>query len=673
MKKKVLYLVLYLLFALCLPVFADTGIKVVVDNIELTFDVPPVNQNGRLLVPVRAIFEALGAEVDWDKETQTVTAVKGETEVKLIVGGAAVKNGIPVTIDVPASNISGRVLVPLRFVSEALGAEVSWSDANQCAYISDINAVAMKIHEDAWLEVASKAAYNPNYKYALYASRSLTVKNPEYYLKGDDLFDKYFRTLSERYYLERTQNTQEQDRIFEDIEKNSGNKFNWETSFDIKNHRKVGYNIYHTEAFLPYIDMRMHFMGSALKGTDWQATSISKAEFLYFKYHDKKPYLLFTEDGTAYTYLSSDGKLLNDDGSTAEKVVGKLALVFNEEKVWYPLMDRDDRGSDTTLAGIVGKYSTGDGLPELTETEKSIVQYLKQNTGLSGDLDQTWALFFAGKLHMEDWRWHYSIYSKLCPDYASVTNTNRAPMLLLARDSFVGHISNLVCPATSYLASIAKLQVLLESQNDNSGDQIAMVGMAITREYFKYVDTELYGKGTSLLITSEPENYYFNMDDTYLAKVGMCLYGSIEDMSILTVADLKDVEYFSAAIEWATMSSAHVITPVYYKNSKGSFENLRWGNGDYLATNRYKPTLTSVINNKGWILIAEASYFNKPQNQILTNMSEAEAINTLKRIAELSPDAFVTTKINPPNPSEGIPITEFIENIQDYRIIRYDW
>ncbi len=672
MKKKVLCLTLFLLFALCLPAYADTGIKVVVDNTELAFDVPPVNQNGRLLVPVRAIFEALGAEVDWDKETQTVAAVKGKTEIKLVVGGTAVKNGSPVTIDVPATNISGRVFVPLRFVSEALGAEVAWSDTNQCAYISDINAIAMKIHEDAWLDVASKAAYNPNYKYALYASRSLAVRHPEYYLKGDDLFDKYFRTLSERYYLERTQITQEQDRIFEDIEKNPGSKFNWDTSFDIKNHRKVGYNIYHTEAFLPYIDMRMHFMGSALKGTDWQATSISKAEFLYFKYHDKKPYLLFTEDGTAYTYLSSDGKLLSDDGSTAENVAGKLVLVFNEEKVWYPLMERDDRGSDTALAGIVGKYLTGDGLPELTDVEKRIVQYLKQNTGLSGDLDQTWALFFAGKLHMQDWRRYSAIYSKICPGYGPIERTNTAPMVLLVRDAYIINISNLICPAASNTAAYARFLITLEALQDQTGRYIQYLGGKIAAEYLKYIDTKLFGYGTYLLITNRSENYFFNMDDTYYAKVSNCLYGSIQNTAILTLADLSEVEYYTLSMNDLNKSGGHAVTAVYYKQSIGSFDNRRWRSGDYLVSPA-KPTLTAVINNRGWILLVEASYFNKPQNQILTNMSEPEAINTLKRIAELSPGALITTKINPPNPSEGISIAEFVENIQDYKIIRYDW
>ena len=109
--------------------------RVVVNGQGLTFDVPPVIEQGRTLVPLRAIFEALGAGVNWDDSTQTVTATKGGMEIKLVIGGLAYKNGQPVALDVPAKIVNGRTLVPLRFVSEALGASVWWNDAAQTVTI----------------------------------------------------------------------------------------------------------------------------------------------------------------------------------------------------------------------------------------------------------------------------------------------------------------------------------------------------------------------------------------------------------------------------------------------------------------------------------------------------------------------------------------------------------
>lgn len=105
---------------------------VFLDGRQLSFEVQPIIENGRTLVPLRAIFEALGASVSWDGNTQTVTAIKSGTEIKLVIGQTtAYKNGVAVKLDVPSKVVEGRTLVPLRFVSEALGAQVFWNGDKQ--------------------------------------------------------------------------------------------------------------------------------------------------------------------------------------------------------------------------------------------------------------------------------------------------------------------------------------------------------------------------------------------------------------------------------------------------------------------------------------------------------------------------------------------------------------
>ncbi len=105
-------------------------VAVVVDGKALTMDVKPVLEANRVLVPLRAIFEALGAEVGWDGKTGTVTAARGNNRIQLVIGNTtALKDGARVTLDVPAMIIDGRTLVPLRFISEALGAKVDWRAA----------------------------------------------------------------------------------------------------------------------------------------------------------------------------------------------------------------------------------------------------------------------------------------------------------------------------------------------------------------------------------------------------------------------------------------------------------------------------------------------------------------------------------------------------------------
>lgn len=107
-------------------------VTVHLDGKKIYFDQIPVVENGRTLVPLRAIFEKLGATVDWNSETQTVTATKDDTTITLTIDNTrATKNGEEITLDVPAKIIGGRTLVPVRFVADCFGVDVVWDDAMQ--------------------------------------------------------------------------------------------------------------------------------------------------------------------------------------------------------------------------------------------------------------------------------------------------------------------------------------------------------------------------------------------------------------------------------------------------------------------------------------------------------------------------------------------------------------
>ena len=97
----------------------------------------PVIQEGRTLVPFRAIFEALGAEVEWEPETQTVTATQDTITLRLKIGEPLLyKNAAPIPMDTAAALIQDRTFVPLRAVSEALDYLVTWEDSTKTAIIS---------------------------------------------------------------------------------------------------------------------------------------------------------------------------------------------------------------------------------------------------------------------------------------------------------------------------------------------------------------------------------------------------------------------------------------------------------------------------------------------------------------------------------------------------------
>lgn len=106
----------------------DQTISVTLDGQAISFpDQDPLEQSGRVMVPVNAILGALGAEVTWDKTAKTVTAVLNDQTLILQIGSStATVNGETLDIDAPAIILNSRTLVPVRFISEGLGLTVDW-------------------------------------------------------------------------------------------------------------------------------------------------------------------------------------------------------------------------------------------------------------------------------------------------------------------------------------------------------------------------------------------------------------------------------------------------------------------------------------------------------------------------------------------------------------------
>ena len=122
------------------PLTATLGapITVTIDGRSLAFPgVGPQMVQNRVMVPLRGIFEALGASVLWDGPTKTVSANRELTNVQLRIGDhTGFVNGQPVRMDVPAMLRFGTTMVPLRFISESLDAQVGWSDFAQTVAIT---------------------------------------------------------------------------------------------------------------------------------------------------------------------------------------------------------------------------------------------------------------------------------------------------------------------------------------------------------------------------------------------------------------------------------------------------------------------------------------------------------------------------------------------------------
>ncbi len=145
MKKRtfIILLTVFLSLLFCAPASADVRIKILYGKAEISCDVAPIIVNDRTMVPARAIFEAIGAEISYEEETRTVTAIKDDKTIKLqIDSNVMLINDKTVVLDSPPFIKDDRTLVPIRACAESFDLQVEWWD----------EARIVKIKRGAWLE-----------------------------------------------------------------------------------------------------------------------------------------------------------------------------------------------------------------------------------------------------------------------------------------------------------------------------------------------------------------------------------------------------------------------------------------------------------------------------------------------------------------------------------------
>lgn len=135
--KKIITGILTVVGVMLMSTAAFAQISVYVDSEPLKTDNEPIIENDYTLVPMRAVFEALGAEVRWAAEERAVVAYKGTSVIQMIIDSKTLYiNGTELELDVPARIINDRTYVPLRAVSENLNAQVEWNGENRTVSIT---------------------------------------------------------------------------------------------------------------------------------------------------------------------------------------------------------------------------------------------------------------------------------------------------------------------------------------------------------------------------------------------------------------------------------------------------------------------------------------------------------------------------------------------------------
>ena len=150
---------------------ADSDIRVTLNGTQIQFDSAPVIQSGRTLVPIRAIFEAMGMSVSWDNNTKKILAVGDNGVITMEIGtvmlgyGSSEGNIELHPMDVAPTIINDRTYVPARYVAEATGYNVDWDNASRTVIISG---EARKSQEELEpYEVKGSLAFYDNFPYAI--------------------------------------------------------------------------------------------------------------------------------------------------------------------------------------------------------------------------------------------------------------------------------------------------------------------------------------------------------------------------------------------------------------------------------------------------------------------------------------------------------------------------
>ncbi|MCX6343875.1 MAG: copper amine oxidase N-terminal domain-containing protein [Armatimonadetes bacterium] len=157
MRRFGIFIFVFTLLAAAIGPIMAQSINVTINGAPVRFTgTQPMVVQGRALVPLRGVLEQMGAFVGWDPATHTVFAQNSETDVQLPIGSrTATVNGGMVNLDVPAQIIGGSTMVPLRFLSEALGSDIVWNNATRTVMITTDSSTAPPLTDPGTVDITS--------------------------------------------------------------------------------------------------------------------------------------------------------------------------------------------------------------------------------------------------------------------------------------------------------------------------------------------------------------------------------------------------------------------------------------------------------------------------------------------------------------------------------------
>jgi hypothetical protein len=250
---------------------------------------------------------------------------------------------------------------------------------------------AVSLHEDAWRKAVEDANSDSYTKYGLYTTRILAIKHPEVLLKGDSRFITHITTnrgYSNSYACKDVHSHE----FLTDMQFRKYPPFKFDAvNFDAFKVVKFGDLYPEGYPVMSFLDRRMLPVASTLKTRTNTVSELEKAALLYQRERVSKGsynglYIIHCDNEK--TYLYNDGLIDTLTGEKVDTVESDPVLIFNEENVWFPLMDRYDKDPD--LEELIIAFSTDKNKPILTDFEAEIVDKLKIVSRLDGEAQ--WAM-----------------------------------------------------------------------------------------------------------------------------------------------------------------------------------------------------------------------------------------------------------------------------------------
>ena len=308
----------------------------------------------------------------------------------------------------------------------------------------DLETRAGQVHLNGWQALVEAAQTEPASRYAFYSSRVLAVKHPEVYLLADLAFLNDIRSHPYRPYVL------------------TGAAVAANPMIRQQEFFPAGY------PFLPYLDRRTMGPVSTLKNGRGFILGIDRAMLTYALQRSSLAaedlYIVYTDDDHSYL-ATPDGLLDVSRGAYVAAPQGNPVLIFNEDAVWYPLLERDDRAAVPALAAAVARYAGAVVAPALAPEETALIGSLRQITALDNRAQVAVAVLAASK--------GFGLPSVRALIYAA----NAGQALEWGQDTLIIARDTRISPLAAYLAAVGQLHEDTRRWFDLSAEMAGLINV----------------------------------------------------------------------------------------------------------------------------------------------------------------------------------------------------